>query len=99
MHYDTISALHKSVRGSDVQASLYWAARMLRGGDDPRYVCRRLVRMASEDIGLADPMAMSVAVAAYAHLVVNGLCLKYRFELKRERDCSQKLNHFVRLII
>ncbi|MGH6916051.1 MAG: replication-associated recombination protein A, partial [Geminicoccales bacterium] len=54
-HYNLISALHKSVRGSDPDAALYWLARMLNGGEDPRYVARRLVRMASEDIGLADP--------------------------------------------
>jgi putative ATPase len=56
--YDTISALHKSVRGSDPDASLYWFVRMLDGGADPRYMARRLVRMASEDIGLADPRAL-----------------------------------------
>jgi putative ATPase len=56
--YDTISALHKSVRGSDPDASLYWFMRMLDGGADPRYMARRLVRMASEDIGLADPRAL-----------------------------------------
>ena len=54
--YDTISALHKSVRGSDPDASLYWFMRMLDGGADPKYMARRLVRMASEDIGLADPV-------------------------------------------
>jgi putative ATPase len=63
-HYDIISALHKSVRGSDVQAALYWLARMIVGGDDPRYVARRLVRMASEDIGLADPNALAHALHA-----------------------------------
>jgi putative ATPase len=63
-HYDLISALHKSVRGSDPQASLYWLARILGGGEDPMYVARRLVRMASEDIGLADPQAVQVAIAA-----------------------------------
>ena len=62
--YDTISALHKSVRGSDPDASLYWLVRMLDGGADPRYVARRLVRMASEDIGLADPRALSMALDA-----------------------------------
>ncbi len=62
-HYDTISALHKSVRGGDPDAALYWLARMLQGGQDPRYVARRLVRMASEDIGLADPGALTVALA------------------------------------
>jgi putative ATPase len=62
--YDTISALHKAVRGSDPDASLYWYVRMLDGGVDPRYAARRLVRMASEDIGLADPRALRVALDA-----------------------------------
>ncbi|MGQ0708257.1 MAG: replication-associated recombination protein A [Rhodoferax sp.] len=60
--YDTISALHKSVRGSDPDAALYWLVRMLDGGADPRYLARRLVRMASEDIGLADPRALRLAL-------------------------------------
>ncbi|GAA5833123.1 hypothetical protein JCM5353_004241 [Sporobolomyces roseus] len=64
-HYDTISALHKAVRGSDANAALYWLARMLEGGDDPLYVSRRLIRMASEDIGLANPSLLGQAVAAY----------------------------------
>lgn len=63
-HYNLISALHKSVRGSDPQASLYWLSRMLEGGADPNYIARRLVRMATEDIGLADPQALVQAVAA-----------------------------------
>ena len=63
-HFNLISALHKAVRGSDPDAALYWLARMLRGGEDPRYVARRLVRMASEDIGLADPEALGVTLAA-----------------------------------
>jgi putative ATPase len=63
-HYDAISALHKTLRGSDPDAALYWLARMLERGDDPLYVARRLVRFASEDIGLADPDALSLAVAA-----------------------------------
>ncbi len=63
-HYNLISALHKSVRGSDPDAALYWFARMLEGGEDPRYIARRLVRMASEDIGLANPDALPCAVAA-----------------------------------
>jgi len=63
-HYNTISALHKSVRNSDADASLYWLGRMLEAGEDPLYVARRLIRMASEDIGLADPNALNVAVAA-----------------------------------
>lgn len=60
-HYNLISALHKSVRGSDPDAALYWFARMLEGGEDPRFLARRMVVMASEDIGLADPTAMMVA--------------------------------------
>ncbi len=63
-HYNLISALHKSVRGSDPDASLYWLARMLAGGEDPLYIMRRLVRMAIEDIGLADPNALIQAIAA-----------------------------------
>jgi len=63
-HYNLISALHKSLRNSDVQASLYWLARMLAGGEDPLYVVRRLVRFASEDVGLADPQALNLTLAA-----------------------------------
>ncbi len=64
--YDQISALHKAVRGSDPDASLYWMARMLDGGADPRYIARRAIRMATEDVGLADPRAIEVALAAAA---------------------------------
>jgi putative ATPase len=63
-HFNLISALHKSLRNSDVQASLYWLGRMLEGGEDPLYVARRLVRFASEDVGLADPHALTQALAA-----------------------------------
>ena len=63
-HYDIISALHKSMRGSDPDASLYWLARMLEAGEDPLYIARRLVRFASEDVGMADPQALVVTVAA-----------------------------------
>jgi len=63
-HYDLISALHKSMRGSDPDASLYWLARMLEAGEDPLYIARRLVRFASEDVGMADPQALVVAMAA-----------------------------------
>ncbi len=63
-HYDTISALHKSLRGSDPDAALYWLGRMLEAGEDPLYVARRLVRFASEDVGMADPQALVVAMAA-----------------------------------
>lgn len=64
-HYNLISALHKSLRGSDADAALYWLARMIDGGEDPRYVARRLVRFASEDVGLADPDALVQALAAW----------------------------------
>ncbi len=63
-HYNLISALHKSVRGCDPDAALYWFARMIDGGEDPRFLARRLVRMASEDIGAADPSALPLAIAA-----------------------------------
>jgi putative ATPase len=62
--YDTISALHKSVRGSDPDAALYWLVRMLDGGAEPKYMARRLIRMAAEDIGLADPRALQIALNA-----------------------------------
>ncbi len=64
-HYNLISALHKSLRGSDCDAALYWFARMIAGGEEPRYIARRLTRFASEDIGLADPQAMPIALAAW----------------------------------
>lgn len=64
-HYNLISALHKSMRNSDPDAAVYWLARMLEAGEDPLYIARRVVRFASEDVGLADPRALDVAVAAY----------------------------------
>ena len=64
-HYNIISALHKSMRNSDPDAAVYWLARMLEAGEDPLYVARRVVRFASEDVGLADPRALELAVAAY----------------------------------
>ena len=64
-HYNLISALHKSLRGSDVDAALYWFARMLEGGEDPRYIARRITRFAAEDIGMADPQALPQALAAW----------------------------------
>jgi putative ATPase len=64
-HYNLISALHKSLRGSDPDAALYWFARMILGGEDPRYIARRLVRFATEDVGLADPQALVQALAAW----------------------------------
>ena len=63
-HYDLISALHKSMRGSDPSASLYWLARMLEAGEDPLYIVRRLIRFATEDVGMADPQALVIAMAA-----------------------------------
>ena len=63
-HYNIISALHKSIRNSDADATMYWLVRMLEGGEDPLYIARRLVRAAAEDIGLADPEALRLAVAA-----------------------------------
>jgi putative ATPase len=63
-HFNLISAMHKAVRGSDVEGSLYWLARMLAGGEDPLYIARRLVRIATEDVGLADPRALTVALCA-----------------------------------
>ncbi len=64
-HYNLISALHKSLRGSDPDAALYWFARMLEGGEDPRYLARRLTRFATEDVGMADPHALPLAVSAW----------------------------------
>jgi len=63
-HYNLISALHKALRGSDPQGALYWLARMIEGGEDPRFIARRMIRMAAEDIGLADPQAVPIALAA-----------------------------------
>ncbi len=64
-HFNLISALHKSLRGSDPDAALYWFARMLQGGEDPRYIARRLCRFASEDVGMADPRALQIALAGW----------------------------------
>jgi putative ATPase len=72
-HYDVISAFIKSVRGSDPDASLYWLFLMLEGGEDPEFIARRLIILASEDIGLADPHALPLAVAASAALAYVGL--------------------------
>jgi len=72
-HYDLISAFHKSVRNSDPDAALYWLARILEGGEDPRFIARRLIRMASEDVGLADPRALEQAMAAARAIETVGL--------------------------
>ena len=72
-HYDTISAFIKSVRGSDADAAIHYLARMLEGGEDPRFIARRLILLASEDIGLADPTALSIAVAAHESVTLIGM--------------------------
>ena len=72
-HYNLISVLHKSMRNSDVDAALYWLSRMLEAGEDPLYVARRLIRFASEDIGMADSRALEIAVAAYQASHFNGM--------------------------
>src|SRR5205807_9460943 len=63
-HFNLISALHKSVRNSDPDAALYWLGRMIESGEDPLYIARRMVRMASEDVGLAEPSALAITIAA-----------------------------------
>lgn len=83
-HYNLISALHKSIRNSDVDASIYWLARMLEAGEDPLYVARRLVRFASEDIGMADSRAIEIAIAAYQACHFIGM-----------PECSVHLTHAV----
>lgn len=83
-HYNLISALHKSMRNSDPDAAVYWLARMLEAGEDPLYVARRLIRFASEDVGMADSQALQVAVAAYQACHFNGM-----------PECSVNLTHAV----
>ena len=72
-HYNLISALHKSMRNSDPDAAVYWLMRMLEGGEEPLYIARRLIRFASEDVGIADSQALQVAVAAYQACHFNGM--------------------------
>ena len=72
-HYNLISALHESMRNSDPDAAVYWLMRMLEGGEDPLYIARRLIRFASEDVGIADSQALQVAVAAYQACHFNGM--------------------------
>ena len=83
-HYNLISALHKSMRNSDPDAAVYWLARMLEAGEDPLYIARRLVRFASEDVGMADSNALQVAVAAYQACHFNGM-----------PECDVNLTHAV----
>ncbi|KAF4702614.1 Werner helicase interacting protein 1, partial [Perkinsus olseni] len=73
IHYDLASALQKSIRGSDKDAAAYWTTRMLHGGEPPEYVSRRLMRIASEDVGLADPQALQVAAAAHTATMATGM--------------------------
>jgi putative ATPase len=72
-HYNTISALHKSIRASDQNATLYWVTRMLVGGDDPKFICRRLIRAASEDIGLMDSNALVIATSTLQAVMTIGM--------------------------
>jgi putative ATPase len=72
-HYDTISAFIKSVRGSDSDAAIHYLARMLEGGEDPRFIARRIILLASEDIGLADPTALALAVSCYESVAIIGM--------------------------
>ena len=74
-HYQIISAFHKSIRGSDDNAALYWLTRMLKGGEDPRYIARRLIRIAAEDIGLGDPNALLQAREMRLIDFMNSCCL------------------------
>ena len=84
-HYNLISALHKSMRNSDPDAAVYWLARMLEAGEDPLYVARRVIRFASEDVGMADSRALEIAVAAYqqcAHQTDEGAGLRQRLSIR-----------------
>src|SRR5579859_1274388 len=93
-HYNLISALHKSLRGSDPDAALYWLARMLESGEDPLYVVRRLIRFASEDVGMADPQALAVCVAAQqaAHFVGMPECALALAQAVVHLACAPKSN-------
>ncbi|KAI5454261.1 DNA-dependent ATPase mgs1 [Naganishia albida] len=104
--YDMISAMHKSIRGSDGSAALYWLARMLEGGEDPLYVARRLVVVASEDVGLGDPQGLPLAMACYQACQVIGLpecrinlahCVAYLSEAKKSTRAYEAYNKAVAL--
>lgn len=97
-HYNLISALHKSMRNSDPDASLYWLARMLESGEDPLYIARRIIRFSSEDIGMADPAAMEVAVAAYNAVKSIGMpeCSLNLSEAAVYMSCAPKSNAIYR---
>ena len=93
-HYNLISALHKSMRNSDPDAAVYWLARMLEAGEDPLYVARRVIRFASEDVGLADPRAMELAVAAYTACHYLGMpeCSVHLTQAVVYMSCAPKSN-------
>ena len=93
-HYNLISALHKSMRNSDPDAAVYWLARMLEAGEDPLYVARRVIRFASEDVGLADPRAMELAVAAYTACHYLGMpeCSVHLTQAVIYMSCAPKSN-------
>lgn len=100
-HFDCISALHKSIRASHENAALYWCTRMMEGGEDPRYICRRLIRAASEDIGLADPQALQIALSAYQSVQLIGMpesdciiaqCVVYLARAPKSREISDALS-------
>lgn len=97
-HYNLISALHKSMRNSDCDAAVYWLARMLESGEDPMYIARRVVRFASEDIGMADPRALEVAVAASqaAHLIGMPECSVSLTQAVVYMACAPKSNALYR---
>ena len=87
-HYNTISAFQKSIRNSDSDAAIYWLARMLEGGEDPLYIARRLVRIASEDIGMADSRALEICIAAYQACQFLGV-----------PECNVHLTHAMKLVV
>ncbi|MDR3645044.1 MAG: replication-associated recombination protein A, partial [Clostridia bacterium] len=93
-HYNLISALHKSMRNSDCDAAVYWLARMLESGEDPLYVARRVIRFASEDIGMADPRALDIALAAYeaAHTIGMPECAVNLAQAVVYMSCAPKSN-------
>ncbi len=93
-HYNIISALHKSMRNSDPDAAVYWVARMLEGGEDPLYVARRIVRFAAEDVGMADPRALEVAVAAFqaCHMIGMPECTVHLTEAAVYMSLAPKSN-------
>lgn len=100
-HFDCISALHKSIRASHENAALYWCTRMLEGGENPLYICRRLVRLASEDIGISDPHALQIALSTYQSVQLIGMpesdciiaqCVVYLARASKSREICDALS-------